>query len=91
MLRKRFQVRPSFAVILIGKDGGEKMRSHKPIPWEKLEATIDSHAHAADGNAHQGPMTELAVQCVRITVQPVILPNGSSGGCCNAGHPLPLR
>jgi hypothetical protein len=42
-LRKRFHVRPdAFAVILVGKDGGEKMRSDKPIPWETLEATIDA-------------------------------------------------
>jgi hypothetical protein len=42
-LRKRFHVRPdAFAVILVGKDGGEKMRSDKPIPWETLESTIDA-------------------------------------------------
>ena len=42
-LRKRFHVKEdAFAVILVGKDGGEKMRSDKPIPWETLESTIDA-------------------------------------------------
>ena len=40
--RKRFGIKTGeFTVILIGKDGGEKLRSHRPIPWEKLESTID--------------------------------------------------
>ncbi|SEC29385.1 DUF4174 domain-containing protein [Terriglobus roseus] len=42
-LRKRFHVKPdAFSVILVGKDGGEKMRSDKPIPWETLASTIDA-------------------------------------------------
>jgi hypothetical protein len=42
-LRKRFQIAPNtFAVLLIGKDGGEKMRSDRPVPWETLQATIDA-------------------------------------------------
>ena len=42
-LRKRFHVAPdAFAVILIGKDGGEKLRSDKPVPWETLQSTIDA-------------------------------------------------
>lgn len=41
--RKRFDVHPGqFTVILIGKDGGEKMRSNQPIPWERLQQTIDA-------------------------------------------------
>jgi hypothetical protein len=41
--RKRFSVRPDqFTVILIGKDGGEKLRSHQPLSWEKLRSTIDA-------------------------------------------------
>ena len=41
--RKRFGIEPSgFTVLLIGKDGGEKLRSHQPIPWETLQSTIDS-------------------------------------------------
>ncbi len=42
-VRQRFRVAPGeFAVILVGKDGGEKLRSSKPITWEKLAATIDA-------------------------------------------------
>ena len=41
--RKRFGIKPSeFTVLLIGKDGGEKLRSHQPIPWDKLQSTIDA-------------------------------------------------
>ncbi len=31
-----------FTFILIGKDGGEKMRSHEPVSLEKLYRTIDA-------------------------------------------------
>ena len=42
-LRKRFHVADgAFAVILVGKDGGEKLRSDKPIPWQVLQSTIDA-------------------------------------------------
>jgi hypothetical protein len=42
-LRKRFHVAAdTFAVILVGKDGGEKMRSDKPVAWETLQSTIDA-------------------------------------------------
>jgi hypothetical protein len=38
-----FHVAPhKFTIILIGKDGGEKLRQHTPIPVEKLNATIDA-------------------------------------------------
>jgi hypothetical protein len=41
--RKRFHTDPQqFTVILIGKDGGEKLRSHQPVPWTKLQSTIDA-------------------------------------------------
>jgi hypothetical protein len=41
-LRARYRVADGFAVILIGKDGGEKLRSAEPIPAERLFATIDA-------------------------------------------------
>jgi len=41
--RRRFGVAPAdFAVILIGKDGGEKLRSRKPLPISALNSSIDS-------------------------------------------------
>lgn len=40
--RNRFRVKAGeFTVILVGKDGGEKMRSYHPIRWETLQSTID--------------------------------------------------
>ena len=40
--RRRFNVAPNeFTILLIGKDGGEKLRSHKPVSFEKLRDTID--------------------------------------------------
>ncbi len=40
--RRRFKVSPSdFTVILAGKDGREKLRSHQPIPFSRLRDTID--------------------------------------------------
>ncbi|MBE7181716.1 MAG: DUF4174 domain-containing protein [Terriglobus roseus] len=42
-LRQRFHIAPGeFTVILVGKDGGEKLRSSDVIPWQKLASTIDS-------------------------------------------------
>ncbi|MEM7550576.1 MAG: DUF4174 domain-containing protein [Bacteroidota bacterium] len=42
-LRNQFSVQEDdFTVILIGKDGGEKLRSSKPIRNEKLFSTIDA-------------------------------------------------
>jgi hypothetical protein len=42
-LRERYKIKPeSFTVILLGKDGGEKLRTHEPIPFDKLAQTIDS-------------------------------------------------
>ncbi len=41
--RRRFHVAPSdFVVILLGKDGGVKLRSSKPISMEKLDDTVDA-------------------------------------------------
>lgn len=41
--RRRFNIAPAdFAVILIGKDGGEKLRSTKPLTMDKLRDTIDA-------------------------------------------------
>lgn len=41
--RRRFHIRPNdFTVILIGKDGGEKLRSHTPISLDTLRSTIDA-------------------------------------------------
>lgn len=41
--RRRFHVAPSdFTAILLGKDGGEKLRSEKPVSFEKLQTLIDS-------------------------------------------------
>jgi hypothetical protein len=41
--RRSFHIAPTdFTVILIGKDGGEKLRSHQPIPMETLRSTIDA-------------------------------------------------
>jgi hypothetical protein len=41
--RRRFRITPAdFTVILLGKDGGEKLRSHKPLTMRQLNSTIDS-------------------------------------------------
>jgi len=41
--RRRFNIAPAdFTVILIGKDGGEKLRSTKPLTLDKLFDTIDA-------------------------------------------------
>ncbi len=41
--RSRFHVRVGeFTVLLLGKDGGEKLRSHSAIPWDVLQRTIDA-------------------------------------------------
>ncbi|TCP91990.1 uncharacterized protein DUF4174 [Sphingomonas sp. PP-CE-1A-559] len=41
-LRRKYRLPASFTAILIGKDGGEKLRSAKPFPAAALEATIDA-------------------------------------------------
>jgi hypothetical protein len=42
-MRHRFNVEPAeFLVILIGKDGAEKLSSKTPIPVDELERVIDS-------------------------------------------------
>jgi hypothetical protein len=41
--RRRFQIGPGdFTVILVGKDGGEKLRSQTPVTMERLAKLIDS-------------------------------------------------
>jgi len=42
-MRQRFKVEPAdFLVILIGKDGGEKLNSAAPVPMYRLKRLIDS-------------------------------------------------
>ncbi len=41
-LRRKFALPAGFTAILIGKDGGEKLRSAKPFPTALLEQTIDA-------------------------------------------------
>jgi hypothetical protein len=41
--RKRFHIQPGgFAVILLGKDGGEKLRTTTPITMARINRTIDA-------------------------------------------------
>jgi hypothetical protein len=41
--RRRFHVgQGEFVVVLVGKDGGEKLRSGTPISFERLRETIDA-------------------------------------------------
>jgi len=41
--RRRFHVKAGeFVVVLVGKDGGEKLRSAKPLPFKRLEDAIDA-------------------------------------------------
>lgn len=41
--RKEFHISAGeFTVVLVGKDGGEKFRSHAPVTIEKLETLIDA-------------------------------------------------
>ncbi len=41
-LRHKFRLPAGFTAILVGKDGGEKLRSAKPFPTAVLEQTIDA-------------------------------------------------
>jgi len=42
-LRQRYRIEPSeFTTILVGKDGGEKLRTEEPLPLQKLFDTIDA-------------------------------------------------
>jgi hypothetical protein len=41
-LRRKFRLPTTFTAILIGKDGGEKLRSEQPFPAAVLERTIDA-------------------------------------------------
>lgn len=43
LARRRFHVAPQdFVIVLIGNDGGEKMRASEPFSMNKLEETIDA-------------------------------------------------
>ena len=41
-LRRRFGAGPGFVAILVGKDGGEKLRSREPLGRDALFPTIDA-------------------------------------------------
>ena len=41
-LRRKYRLPATFTAILIGKDGGEKLRSAHPFPAAVLERTIDA-------------------------------------------------
>ena len=41
-IRRKYRLPATFTAILIGKDGGEKLRSAKPFPAAVLEQTIDA-------------------------------------------------
>jgi hypothetical protein len=42
-LRRQFDIPPTtFAVLLIGKDGGEKLRASHPLSIDRLNTTIDA-------------------------------------------------
>ncbi len=41
-LRRKFRLPSTFTALLIGKDGGDKLRSATPLPAAALEATIDA-------------------------------------------------
>jgi hypothetical protein len=42
-VRRRFHISPgAFTVILVGKDGGEKFRTHNPVTIDRLNALIDA-------------------------------------------------
>ena len=46
-LRRRFNIAPAdFTVILIGKDGDEKLRSRKPLSITRLDRAIEHDTHS---------------------------------------------
>jgi hypothetical protein len=54
--RRRFHIHPNdFTVILLGKDGTEKLRSHHPISLETLRSTIDAMPMRQDEMRSQQP------------------------------------
>jgi len=55
-LRRHFHIETAqFTVILIGKDGGEKLRQHTPITIQKLNATIDAMPMRRDEMRSRNP------------------------------------
>ncbi len=54
--RHRFHVEQGdFTVVLLGKDGGEKLRSHAPVAMQKLDETIDAMPGRQDEMKKQPP------------------------------------
>ncbi|WP_158828268.1 DUF4174 domain-containing protein [Mucilaginibacter lacusdianchii] len=51
------KIKTKFTVVLIGKDGGEKLRSTQPFTVKKLYATIDAMPMRQQEMKHQ-PKTE---------------------------------
>ena len=52
--RQRFRVPPAaFTVVLLGKDGGPKLRATHPLPIEQLRSTIDSMPMRQDEMKHE--------------------------------------
>lgn len=55
-VRKSLHIAPGeFAVVLVGKDGGEKLRSTEPIAWNELASTIDAMPMRQDEIKHPRP------------------------------------
>ena len=56
LARHRFQVAPeAFAVVLLGKDGGEKLRAVAPVSIDRLNQTIDAMPMRKDEMRAQKP------------------------------------
>ncbi len=41
-LRRQVRAPAGFAVVLVGKDGGVKLRQSSPVPFKELAATVDA-------------------------------------------------
>jgi hypothetical protein len=53
--RRIFHIAPSdFTIILIGKDGGEKLRASQPLRFETLRSTIDAMPMRQDEMQQRG-------------------------------------
>lgn len=59
--RARFHLQPNeFTVLLIGKDGGEKLRQHSPISFEQLASAIDAMPMRRDEKKRQQKQTQVS-------------------------------